>query len=48
MAGAVLIVIAIFIVGPIAVFFGGGVWSALNGWLFSPPGEAEAAPESSV
>jgi len=32
----------------ILVFFGGGVWSALNGWLFSPPAEAEAGTENSV
>ena len=43
MPGAVFIVIAIFIVGPIAVFAGGAIWSALNGWLFSEPVDAEAS-----
>ena len=41
MAGAVLIALTIFVIGPIAVFFGGAIWSALNGWLFSWPGEPE-------
>jgi hypothetical protein len=40
-AGVVIIVIVLFIVGPIAVFFGGAIWSALTGWLFSWKGEPE-------
>ena len=41
MAGAVIIVIVLFVIGPIAVFAGGAIWSALNGWLFSWKGEPE-------
>jgi hypothetical protein len=31
--GVVLIVLALVIVGPIAVMLGGAIWSALVGWL---------------
>jgi hypothetical protein len=31
--GAVLIVLALVVVGPIAVMLGGAIWSALVGWL---------------
>jgi hypothetical protein len=40
MIGAVLVLLAMFVVGPIAVFAAGVVWSALHGWL-----ESEAADE---
>jgi hypothetical protein len=33
MLGVVLIVLALVLVGPILVMFGGAVWSALIGWL---------------
>jgi hypothetical protein len=33
MLGVVLIVLALVVVGPIAVMLGGAVWSALVGWL---------------
>jgi hypothetical protein len=33
MLGVVLIVLALVIVGPVLVMFGGAVWSALVGWL---------------
>jgi hypothetical protein len=32
MLGVVLIVLALVVVGPIAVMLGGAVWSALFGW----------------
>jgi hypothetical protein len=33
MLGVVLIVLALVVVGPIAVMLGGAIWSALVGWL---------------
>lgn len=33
MLGVVLIVLALVVVGPIAVMVGGAIWSALVGWL---------------
>jgi hypothetical protein len=33
MLGVVLIVLALVVVGPIAVMLGGAIWSALFGWL---------------
>jgi hypothetical protein len=33
--GAVAVLIALFIVGPIGLFVVGGIWSALQGWLQS-------------
>jgi hypothetical protein len=33
MVGVVLIVLALVVVGPIAIMLGGAIWSALLGWL---------------
>ena len=33
MLGVVLIVLALVVVGPIAIMLGGAIWSALIGWL---------------
>jgi hypothetical protein len=35
MVGVVLILLALVIVGPIAVMLGGALWSGLAGWLLS-------------
>lgn len=35
MIGVVLILLALFVVGPIGLFLVGAAWSALNGWLLS-------------
>jgi hypothetical protein len=32
MLGVVLVLLAMFLIGPIAVFLGGAIWSALFGW----------------
>jgi hypothetical protein len=32
MLGVVLVLVAMFVVGPIAVFLAGAVWSGLFGW----------------
>jgi hypothetical protein len=33
MVGVVLIVLALVVVGPIAIMLGGAIWSALFAWL---------------
>lgn len=45
MLGAVLVILAMVLVFPVAVMVGGAVWSALTGWLFS--GEPETEPPAS-
>ena len=40
--GAVLVLIAMFLAGPVAVRFGGAVWSALSGWLLSDDADRRA------
>jgi len=42
MVGVILIVLAIFIVGPIGLFIVGGIWSALSGWLLSEDADQRA------
>ena len=42
MLGAVLIVLALVVVGPIAVMLGGAIWSALVGWLVLDDVEQQA------
>ena len=50
MVGVVLILLALFVIGPIAVFAGGGIWSALIGWESSEDADANAggAQDSAV
>lgn len=38
-----LILIVLFLAGPVAVMFGGAVWSALSGWLLSEDADRRAA-----
>ena len=42
MVGVVLILVALFVVGPIGLFVVGGAWSAVNGWLLSDDADARA------
>ena len=42
MLGAILVLVAIFVVGPIALFMGGAVWSALIGLLVADDADARA------
>lgn len=42
MIGAVLIVL-VFLLGPIALFFGGAIWSALFGTVLSENADGPAA-----
>ncbi len=39
MPGAVIFVVAMVVVVPVAVMLGGAIWSAVFGWLESSPGE---------
>jgi hypothetical protein len=34
-AGAIIFVVAMVLVVPVAVMFGGAIWSALMGWLLA-------------
>ncbi len=43
MVGVILVVLAIFIVGPIALFVVGAIWAAVSGWLLSDDADARAA-----
>ena len=43
MPGAVIFVVAMVLVVPVAVMFGGAIWSLCFGWLESSPDD-EAAP----
>jgi hypothetical protein len=45
--GVVLILLVIFVAGPIGLFVVGGVWSALTGWLLSEDADARAADKPS-
>ena len=42
MLGVVLIILALVLVGPIAVMLGGAVWSALVGWLVGDDADTRA------
>jgi hypothetical protein len=44
--GAIVILVAMFVVGPIGLFLAGAVWSALHGWLESADADARAATAS--
>jgi len=45
--GAVLVLLAIFLVGPVGLFVAGAAWSALNGWLLSEDADARTADRPS-
>jgi hypothetical protein len=45
--GVVLVLLVIFVAGPIGLFVVGGVWSALTGWLLSEDADARAAKKPS-
>ena len=46
MPGAVLIVIAMVVVIPVAIMLGGAVWSALIGWAFGGGDQTPAEPNA--
>ena len=43
MPGAIIFVVAMVLVVPVAVMFGGAIWSALTGWLLVEDSERRAA-----
>jgi hypothetical protein len=45
--GVVLILLVIFVIGPIGLFVVGGAWSALTGWLLSEDADRRAADSPS-
>ena len=47
MIGVILVLLAIFVVGPVGLFVVGAAWSALNGWLLSEDADARAADRPS-
>ncbi len=40
--GPVLVLLGIFIIGPIGLFITGALWAAVNGWLSSEDADARA------
>jgi hypothetical protein len=41
--GVIVILLVLFVLGPIGLFFVGGAWSALHGWLECEAADARAA-----
>jgi hypothetical protein len=41
-AGAIIFVVAMVLVVPVGVMFGGAIWSALMGWLLGDDAETRA------
>jgi hypothetical protein len=46
--GVVLILLALFVVGPFAIFVGGAIWSVLIGWLSSEDAYVRADNQESA
>jgi hypothetical protein len=44
--GVVLVLLVIFILGPIGLFVVGGAFSAITGWLLSEGADAQGAEEA--
>jgi hypothetical protein len=42
-AGAIIILVAMFVVGPIGLFLAGAVWSAIHGWLETDAADTRAS-----
>jgi hypothetical protein len=42
MVGAVLMVIVMVLVVPVAIMFGGAIWSALFGWISSDDADRQS------
>ncbi len=38
--GPIVILLVLFVIGPIGLFVVGAIWSALNGWLLSDDADA--------
>ena len=48
MGGAIVILVAMFVVGPIGLFVAGAIWSALHGWLETDAATSRAETPDSV
>ena len=46
MLGVVLIVLALVLVGPVAIMLAGAVWSALMGWLLGDDADQRSEGQS--
>ena len=46
MAGAILFSVAMVLVVPVAVMFGGAIWSALFGWVATEDAHEASATQS--
>ncbi|MDQ1520042.1 MAG: hypothetical protein QOI55_1115 [Actinomycetota bacterium] len=42
MLGVILVLVALFVVGPMALFLAGAIWSALLGWLLTDDADRRA------
>jgi hypothetical protein len=42
LAGPILVIVALVLVGPIAVMLAGAIWSAIVGWLLVDDAETRA------
>jgi hypothetical protein len=45
MVGAIIFVIVMVLVVPVAIMFGGALWSAASGWYMSDDADARAGSE---
>jgi hypothetical protein len=45
--GVVLLLIAMAVVAPIALFLVGAIWSGVSGWVLSDDADASAEPQPS-
>ena len=46
MLGVILVLVGMFVVGPVALFMGGAIWSALFGWLVAETVDPTPAPDA--
>jgi len=46
LVGPVLILLVLFVIGPIGLFIGGGVWSALHGQVESEDADRRAEAQA--
>lgn len=46
MVGGILILLVLFVIGPIAIMFGGAIWSAIMGFFLTENAEPAPEPES--
>ena len=44
MIGAVILIFAMLVVGPVGLFLVGAIWSGVSGWVLSD--DADQAPEA--